>query len=485
MKLAAKIALFIWIGIILVISIDAYLSLRRDLETFRGDMIRDARQYGRIVQGVTASLWQERGGTEAFNFLREAARESHPMRIRLVLPNAPPGDPRAPLVGNLGPRALRPGAEVVVEAPQVGDEGLLVTYRPIVVNEEIKALLEIAEPMTELREYANSALWRAAALLAGSLAASGVLILIAGLHLVGRPLQKLMDKTRRIGSGDFGTPLKLKGRGELNTLANALNQMCDQLALSHRQIQEESEARVAALEQLRHAERLATVGRLAAGMAHELGTPLNVVSGRAQMIASGDLSPTDAARNATIISEQASRMTTLMRQLLDFARRGSTRREPTSLEHLVRGVLDLLTSSAGKKDVTVEMHADPELPQVAVDPAKMQQVVTNLVLNGIQATHRGGKVDVELSYLKAGDSNGMQNDMATIVVQDTGPGIPPEHLDQLFEPFFTTKDVGEGTGLGLSIVYGIVEEHGGWIEVASPPGAGARFTLFLPLEATQ
>jgi signal transduction histidine kinase len=203
------------------------------------------------------------------------------------------------------------------------------------------------------------------------------------------------------------------------------------------------------------------------------------------MIASGDLSPTDAARNATIISEQASRMATLMRQLLDFARRGSTRRELTSLGRLVRGVLDLLTSSAGKKDVTVEMHADPELPQVAVDPAKMQQVVTNLVLNGIQATPRGGKVDVELSYLKAGDSNGMQNDMAKIVVQDTGPGIPPEHLDQLFEPFFTTKDVGEGTGLGLSIVYGIVEEHGGWIEVASPPGAGARFTLFLPLEATQ
>ncbi|HDR46522.1 MAG TPA: hypothetical protein ENN94_02360 [Geoalkalibacter subterraneus] len=203
------------------------------------------------------------------------------------------------------------------------------------------------------------------------------------------------------------------------------------------------------------------------------------------MIASGDLSPADAARNATIISEQASRMTTLMRQLLDFARRGSTRREPTSLEHLVRGVLDLLASSAGKKDVSVEIHADPELPQIPVDPAKMQQVVTNLILNGIQATPRGGRVEVELSYLKAEESNGMQSDMAKIVVQDTGPGIPPQHLDQLFEPFFTTKDVGEGTGLGLSIVYGIVEEHGGRIEVASPPGEGARFTLYLPMEATQ
>jgi len=178
-------------------------------------------------------------------------------------------------------------------------------------------------------------------------------------------------------------------------------------------------------------------------------------------------------------------MTTLMRQLLDFARRGTTRREPTSLAHLLRGVLDLLASSATKKDINVRMHADPELPQVAVDPAKMQQVFTNLILNGIQATPRGGRVDVEMSYFKAGEANGMQTDMAKIVVQDTGPGIPPEDLDQLFEPFFTTKEVGEGTGLGLSIVYGIVEEHCGRIEVASLPGEGARFTLYLPLEATQ
>ncbi len=484
MKLALKIACVIWVGIVVVIGIDAFFSMRRDLQIFRSDMVRDARQYGRIVQGIASSLWQERGGRDAFNFLREAAKESQPMRIRLVLPNVAPDDPRAPIVGNLGPRALLPGAEVVIEAPKVGSEGLLVTYRPLVVGGEVKALLEIAEPMTELHNYARATLWRSLVLMAAALLASAALIVVAGWRMVGRPLQRLMEKTRQIGEGDFSGKLVLPGHGELSSLAASLDRMCRQLEDSRRKLQEESEARIAALDQLRHTERLATVGRLAAGMAHELGTPLNVVTGRAQIIAGEDLGREDTVRNATIISEQARRMTTLMRQLLDFARSGTPNRQPTSMENLVRGVFEMIAATARPHDLKLEIEASPSLPPVSVDPGKMQQVLTNLVLNAIQATPPDGSVTVILHQVLAARPGKDARPCLAIEVRDTGPGIPEEHLDQLFEPFFTTKEVGEGTGLGLSIAYGIVQEHDGWIEAANLPAGGACFTVYLPQEET-
>src|SRR5437016_2774104 len=167
------------------------------------------------------------------------------------------------------------------------------------------------------------------------IAMCGLLASVLQIRLVGRPLRLLRDKARRAGGGDFSGPLVLRQRDEMGELATEINAMCDRLAEANRRVAKEAAARVAALEQLRHTERLATVGQLAAGVAHELGTPLGVVSARAELLASGDVSAADAGANARIILEQTDRMTAIIQQLLDFSRRRATKIGLANLDQVI------------------------------------------------------------------------------------------------------------------------------------------------------
>ncbi len=238
-----------------------------------------------------------------------------------------------------------------------------------------------------------------------------------------------------------------------------------------------------ALGQLRHAERLATLGKLASGIAHEVGTPLNVISGRAELIAAGGLKGDAVATSADVIIKQAERVAAIVRQLLDFARRGGTRVERTDLTSLVEHTALLLGPLASKAGVEVS-HAGPRV-QANVNPAEMQQVVTNLLTNAIHALPNGGKVEVSVGVESVRDEQrsqhaGTARECAVIRIRDHGTGIAPDVLPRIFEPFFTTRDVGVGTGLGLSVVYGIMQDHGGWVEVETQVDHGTTMSLYLP-----
>jgi two-component system, NtrC family, sensor kinase len=262
-----------------------------------------------------------------------------------------------------------------------------------------------------------------------------------------------------------------------------MNLMCDELARARETVAAETAGRIAALEQLRHADRLATVGKLSSGIAHELGTPLNVVSGRAKMIASGETAGPETAENARIIVSQAERMTKIIRQLLDFARRRQPQKEPTDLHAIVRQTLSLMRTIADKHKVSLETAGDAVPALAEVDGGQIQQALANLVLNGIQAMPHGGRLTVGLGLERTrppADHGGPEADYLRLWVRDEGEGIEPEVLERVFEPFFTTKQVGEGTGLGLSVCYGIVREHGGWLAAESRPGEGSRFSIHLP-----
>ncbi|MEJ2700764.1 MAG: ATP-binding protein, partial [Desulfuromonadales bacterium] len=277
----------------------------------------------------------------------------------------------------------------------------------------------------------------------------------------------------RIASGDFSETLELRGRDEFAALATALDRMRGRLA----DARQSDQARLEALEKLRHTERLATIGRLSAGMAHELGTPLNVIAGRAKLIAGQSLPPEEVGRSARIINEQAERMTAIMRQLLDFARRGSLRTAPVNLERLAGSVQEMLLPAAQKQGVSITLASSTEPLEVVADSAQLQQVLLNLVMNGIQAMPDGGTLEICLKGQNGiSPPEGIEpgsGHWAVIAVRDSGVGIPDEDLPHLFDPFFTTKDIGQGTGLGLAIAYGIVQEHGGWIEVDSRSGQGS------------
>ena len=235
-------------------------------------------------------------------------------------------------------------------------------------------------------------------------------------------------------------------------------------------------------QQVRHADRLATVGKLASGVAHELGTPLAVVGGRAKRIVRS-APPPETGDDARIIVEQADRMAVIIRQLLDFARRRGAVKAPADVGALARSTLGLLAPFAAKRGVALRVDDRTDAAPIAVDAGQLQQALTNLIMNGVQAMSAGGELSVAIERARLTPPaavGGPEAEYVLLRVVDQGAGIQPEHLAHVFEPFFTTKDVGEGTGLGLSVAHGIVAEHAGWIDVASQPGAGATFTVHLP-----
>jgi signal transduction histidine kinase len=246
-----------------------------------------------------------------------------------------------------------------------------------------------------------------------------------------------------------------------------------------RAIEREQAERRIAIDQLRHADRLNVIGTLSAGVAHELGTPLNVITGCAEMIAE----TVDDARvhgHTRMILDQTRKVSQIIRQLLDFGRRRGVERTVVDLGELVSSTTAMLRSTAQKHGCSIQaVPGDPVLTTGC--PGELEQVLSNLILNGVQAMARGGAVQVRTRIEHRADPIGDHQAFACVTVADRGSGIAPDDLPKIFDPFFTTKGIGEGTGLGLSVSYGIVRDHGGSIEVASEPGQGTQFHVLLPL----
>ncbi|MCB9850773.1 MAG: HAMP domain-containing histidine kinase [Phycisphaerales bacterium] len=486
MKLTLKLMAVIVAGIIGLTVLNAYLTVRREVRLFDSDMERDAQVLGRSMRNLIEELWQVSGEERALAIIDGVNGDGHVIKMRWVWLDAQADGKHKPAIPLADLAPVVQGKELSIKKPKAGDAGFRYTYVPVHTGSSRPGALELWESLVELSQYTGSTIRRAVVLSGGIILLGGVTALAFGLLFVGRPLRQLSEKAVRVGTGDFSGPLHLPGRDELSGLASTINTMCDQLVESHKQIISESEARIAALEQLRHADRLKTVGRLASGIAHELGTPLNVVGGRATMIAGGKLTDAEVVENARIIKSQSDRMATIIRQLLDFARARSQQRERIDLRTIASQTVDLLTSLARKRNVNLVNDPAADPIWATIDSGQILQVLTNLVMNATQAMHHAGNVTVSTAYATAtppDQQEPAESEYVCLRVTDEGEGIAPDSIRQVFEPFFTTKDVGEGTGLGLSIAYGIIREHGGWIDVQSEVGKGSCFSVYLPREA--
>jgi signal transduction histidine kinase len=220
------------------------------------------------------------------------------------------------------------------------------------------------------------------------------------------------------------------------------------------------------------ADKLSSIGLLAAGVAHEVNTPLAVISTYAQMLAKQIPGDDQKSKLLEKIAKQTFRASEIVNSLLNFSRTSTTEFVEADLNRIIRETLTLIEHQLQKAGVEVKQQLDPALPTIKGNPGKLQQVFLNLFLNARDAMERGGMLAVRTA---------VSDGTAHIEVADTGQGIPAENLARIYDPFFTTKAARKGTGLGLSITYGIVREHGGTIEVESQPGAGTRFLVELPL----
>jgi signal transduction histidine kinase len=484
MRLALKLVLAFVLGNILLAGIYGYLTVQREARMFRQSASAEAETLGGAMEGPLTDAWQRTGHQGVMQWVQKAndGQKSY-LRIRWVWFDSQPGDPCFPSASPDRLTAISIEQHVAVEAPAPDGTPYLHVYWPVHLSSDRRGGLEFSHSMTELDRNKWEIVERTAWLIGGMVLLSGILAAALGVRLVGRPLRQLIEKTRRIAAGDLQGAVHLRSHDELAELADSLNGMCEQLAESQGKIREETAARIAAMEQLRHADRLKTVGRLASGIAHELGTPLNVVSGRASLIVSGKLPPGEIEQSAAAIKTEADKMTRIIRQLLDFGRSSMPHKVAVDLRQVVSQTVDLLRTLGEKHHVLMKFAPGGDSAIVEADVGQIQQVLTNLMVNAVQAMPKGGDLEVAIRRQtaappeKGGDGHGAYYG---VEIRDQGAGIAEENMPHLFEPFFTTKAVGDGTGLGLSIAYGIVQEHGGWIDVISRPGQGSCFTVFLP-----
>ena len=233
-------------------------------------------------------------------------------------------------------------------------------------------------------------------------------------------------------------------------------------------------------DELRQSHKLEAVGRLAGGIAHDFNNLLTVVLGNLELVRTGAATGADADEMLAATQRAAQQAADLTKQMLGFARRQPLRTTTVDLNALVRESISLLRRTIDPR-ITIHFHPAPDLLPAAADPVQVQQVLMNLCLNARDAMPEGGTLTLETANHLAPDaSDGLPREVLRLSVTDTGVGMSDEVRAKVFEPFFTTKGVGQGTGLGLAVVYGVAKAHGGWVDVASAPGAGSRFDVFLP-----
>jgi two-component system NtrC family sensor kinase len=271
------------------------------------------------------------------------------------------------------------------------------------------------------------------------------------------PINILKEALSRVGKGDYNVAIEIKRNDEIGDLAASFNQMVRDLRNKEKQII--------------RSEKLATVGKLAAGVAHEINNPLGNISLYAQMLAQKTKNK-EARKKLKIIEEQATQAARIVKSLLEFSRQMEPKFRKVNLNDVVTKTLEILQPQISINNINVIKNLDKALPEVKADPAQIQQVLVNIINNAIEAMPEGGTLIIDT---RRRDSE------VEISITDTGEGIPEENLSKIFDPFFSTKGVGKGTGLGLSVSYGIVERHGGRIEVESEVGVGSTFRVILPL----
>jgi len=279
-----------------------------------------------------------------------------------------------------------------------------------------------------------------------------------------KPIDSVVRVSKEIMKGNLSARCNLQTKGEMGLLCKTINQMAEAIEQHEKQMKEDTQR------QILQSEKLASIGRLAAGVAHEINNPLTGVLTFSHLLKERS-NEEDVIKDLDVIIQETKRVREIVRNLLEFARQSPPNKESINLNEIVRQLLKLVTSQKEFRKIKLEETYDANLPEVLVDKNQIQQVFLNLLLNAGEAIVEEGKITISTTH---------NEENIQVAISDSGCGIADEEMDKIFDPFYTTKPVGQGTGLGLSISYGIIQQHHGTIHCESKVGTGTTFTVLLP-----
>lgn len=500
MKLGTKLILGLVATLLLTMLGHGYLSIRQDRENILREMRVGMMGLGRSIQAALRYMYGDARDIKATQSLIDgvgrvgnihgvvvydqlAAR----VAISASLADRPdyPNLDAAPVL-NIDPRGVLSSGNFVEGYIEHPSHPVYYRIEPILnsQNQTVGAFVLGRRGLgfTQMLQTRRNRIVLTTSILIGLLS---LFILLLVRRNVSRPIEELIQRIRNIGEGQWKKRIEVRGDNEISALAREFNRMCERLEEIYGRLVKEQQDRLSLERNLRQSDKLASVGQLAAGLAHEIGTPLNIIGGRAEFLLRRPRSDEEIGQNLNIIRSQIDRITGIVRQLLEFSRRREPAFRSLELVPLLNKVIGLLEHKIVDKGVNVKIEIPESLPTISADPDQLQQVFINLFLNSLHALPPGGTIKISAARMNHANGNraaAAGNEKLTIEFEDNGAGIPAAHLSQVFDPFFTTKDIGEGTGLGLSVSYGIIKDHGGEIRVESEPGRFTRFTISLPTQ---
>jgi len=455
-KVASKIILVACLAFLPILGVHTWLSLEREETLFRSDMARDLSLLATHLRGVAAAEWR-RSGADGVSAVLDAAAKT---------------DRRVGLEWRPKSRGKR-GLEET--------EGALTWVEPVTVDGTTVGEIALTESLAPMYAYLHSTLAHLALLtvflISGGLLAARLL----SRRLIGRRLDRLVRLAEETGAGRLGQRVDVGGHDEITRLGSSLGAMSEALAEARRNAERLNDERMTMLLHLRHADRLASIGRLAGSLAHELGTPLNVVLGHANRIAEGTQAPSETKESAATIHRHVKKMETTIRNILGFVRQTPGEGERIDLGGVVESVCNLLRPLAHRRGVKLEVGDKPASAFVQGREVPLEQALSNLVSNAIDASPEGGRVLLTVAREeRVPKAGGSARPVIVARVRDQGEGVAEDEIARLFEAFYTSKAAGQGTGLGLWLAEGIIRDHGGSIEVENRSEGGACFAMVLP-----
>lgn len=483
MKLGTRLLLPLLVVVALVMAAFALWALRQRIDRVRVNSERETQAYAAAFELALEAELRDTASGSVQDAIDRISTE--PTIFGVVVYGADGGvlhhTQAVPVMDPAAPEAVAAalaGNGTTLER-EIEGEPVFAVLRPIRDRSgRVIGAFEVAQPLrslvAELERTRNRFLLNTLTLL-GAIAMVSLLLVR---RLIARPIADLLEGVRAVGRGDLGYRLPADGgSGELAEVAYEFNRMADRLERARMQLLDETKERLELERRLRETEKMAAIGNLAAGLGHEIGAPLHVIRGRAEMLQRGDPGPDERRRHASIVIAQIDRIARIVRSLLDLSRRKPPRLESIDATAILRGVGDFLEPELNRQEIRLDWENETRLP-IRGDPNLLHQVFLNVLVNSVQAV--SVREDERIIRIRTQAQSNDAGEYGTIEVRDNGGGIREDALERMFEPFYTTKEPGAGTGLGLAVARSIVDEHGGRIEAANEE-AGACIRIVLPL----